>query len=119
MPQRPCAQEARSFLAQEQKSCQGLEGRHELNAERAPEEWGKGLLSPEYKTESAEPTCLLTWAPPVFSVTCREREKTDKGYVFDVFEEASLKELTKGSVHHSSELKKKNFKFPLPTSPLM
>ena len=49
MPQRPCAQEARSFLAQELRSCQGLEGKHEWNVERGT--GGMGERTPVPRVE--------------------------------------------------------------------
>lgn len=49
--------------------------KHESNGERSVGEWGERTPIPKEKTDLAEPTWLLTWAPLVFSVTWREREK--------------------------------------------
>lgn len=56
--------------------------KHESNGERSVGEWGERTPIPKEKTDLAEPTWLLTWAPLVFSVTWREREKNEGEYVF-------------------------------------
>lgn len=114
VPQRPCAQEARSFLAQGWESCQGLKGeKHEWNVERGTGGMGKGLLSQSRRQSQQE--------PPVFSLGSSylqyhlQREKTDQGYVFDVFEEAIPS--TKGVCPPFLELKKKKLKISSPNYP--